>query len=1273
MYLNKATLFTLKRLLLLAFLLTQPARGQYIRDWLVLGGFPAKPDKASLAFEYLENEADLSATGGQEMQGKKWVLYRSPTDLLDFQNPLLQLTRTEQSVAYAQVFVYSPVPQAARLLVGSDDEVAIWCNRKKIHHQWVERVHHFGEDQLKIDLELGWNRLLFKVVNNAVAWQLSAQVVPETEVHFQAENPHALAQEFRTPGKITLWQTPENLIPVITGNKPGLHANFVLFNPGTQKLKSTPISLGTQLPLLTPEPLAELAGGELCDYTVILPVELVDSLALGQTPLQFHFQNPSESYPESFPKFSVRDLLATIFSPWQLPDWRESRENRVIVYEKTLEVDKFFTGLRLNFQVDFLQRKGSLIIDGRRVLNEFPGYSGSLQLTAEARPYQKFNLRIEIQPDSGQVKFEQQPFEATLQPEFAGSDIYLNSGTYAAKIFDHGISTSILSDQEIYQLLRKNRTYDLTRIIKNFTDSLKTVAARADSVTLNFIGNAHIDMAWLWRYPETIEVCENTFRVAIENMKKYPEYKFSHGQAHSYWWIENQNPELFKEIQKYVKSGQWEIVGGTWVEPDLNLSDGESQVRQFLYGKHYFKNKFNTDVKVGWMPDTFGHPATLPQILKKCGIESYTFFRPLPTEQFFDWSAPDGSSVLAHRPARWFGSSQTGAEIWQGLWDEVEQFGSPEVLRFYGTGDHGGGPNRRQIESLLTLSKNPAYPNVVFSKMHDFYQKVQTQQRIAGATHAFPEISTEQNFVFRGCWTTQARTKWNNRRAECFLPVAESFATLSTLFKNPYPQTVLTETWQNLLFNQFHDILAGSAIGPVYQDAEAAYELIFEKSQAVLAEALGAIASHIDTQFRPSNALPLVVFNSLNWPRSAPLELTIEMLPGMRDIELLDQDSIKIPVQIIEQTANRLRFVFLAQNVPEIGYRTYWLNQVPKPPLPNPVDELRYLENNYLKAEIDEMTGSIKNLVSKTARHCFILENGCEIQLQADTPPDMAAWKLGLKGPITGLNRPRKIEVVESGAVRKVIRVEYAFQNSVFVQKYILYNQLPRLDVQLTAEWKERNQMAKIAIPVNLKQPRATFDIPFGTIIRPTDGQEVPAQKWVDLSEDTGGLSLLNDCKYGFDVKGSNLRMSILRGATDPDSLADLGYHTLSYAIYPHRGSWKEAGTELEAYNFNYPLSYLFTQIHRGTLPSTSSFLRIEPQNVVISALKQAENNQDWIVRIYETHGQASEIQLTLPQMAHAVYETDMLEWRSENLAPRGYEIKIPIGPYEIKTLRISF
>jgi alpha-mannosidase len=1261
--------------ILLAFLFFQTAQAQYIRDWLVVGGFPAKPDKASLSFEYFENEADLQAFGGQEMNEKKWILFHSPQNILDLRDPRLKLERTEQSVAYVQAFVYSPVPQTARLFVGSDDEIAIWCNRKKIHHNWVERVHHFGEDQIKLELDLGWNRLLFKIVNIAVAWQLSAQIVPETEVHFQAENPFSPVTEISTPGRISLWQTPEKLTPMITPqNEPVLRAPFVFFNPGTRKLKSAEINLSLERPVLPLEPIQEVAGGELREYWVTLPIVLLDSLILAASPIHFQFAHQSEAYSAIFPKFNSRELVTTVFSPWQLEGWRETRERNLTIYEKTWEVDKFFSGLRMNFQVDFRQQSGNLFIDGRRVLSQFQGYSGNYLLTNDARPFQKFNLRIEILPDSVNSNFNGMPFTATVQPDFPGIDVYLNSGEYAARIFGHTPPQSNNPDKEIYQQFRKNRIQDLSKMMKNLTDSLKTVPTRADSFTLNFVGNAHIDMAWLWRYPETIQVCETTFRDAIENMKKYPEFKFSHGQAHSYWWIENQNPELFKEIQKYVKSGQWEIVGGTWVEPDLNLSDGESQVRQFLYGKHYFKNKFNIDVKTGWMPDTFGHPATLPQILKKCGIESYTFFRPLPNEQFFTWRAPDGSAVLAHRPTRWFGSNQIDSDIWQGLWDEVDQFGYPEVLRFYGTGDHGGGPNRREIETLLALSKNPAYPKVVFGTMQEFYRKMMTdQQTNASDIPKLPEISAEQNFVFRGCWTTQARTKWNNRRAECFLPVAETFATLSTLFENLYPQTTLNETWQNLLFNQFHDILAGSSIGPVYEDAAQSYDLIFEKSNAVLSEALGVIATHINTQFSRSDALPLVVFNSLNWPRSAPLELTIQLLPGMRNIQLLDQDENLIPVQIIEQTADRLRFVFLAQNVPEMGYRTYWLNQIPKVPLPNPEDELFFLENNYLKVEIDEVTGAIKNLVSKTAKTCLIQDKGCELQLQADTPPDMAAWKLGLKGPITVLTRPRKIEVVESGAVRKVVRVEYVFQNSIFVQKYILYNELPRLDVQLTAEWKERNQMVKIAIPINLKQPQATFDIPFGAINRPTDGQEVPAQKWIDLSDDTGGVSLLNDCKYGFDVKGNTLRMSILRGATEPDSLADLGYHTLSYAIFPHRGSWKDAGTELEAYNFNYSLGYLFTQIHKGSLPSSSSFLKIEPQNVIVSALKQAENNKDWILRIFETHGQASEVQITLPQMAHAVYESDMLEWRQENLAPRGYEIKIPIAPYEIKTLRFSF
>lgn len=1262
-------------LTLLLFFFSQTTQAQFVRDWLVLGAFEAKTGEASLSYEYLKNEAELQAFGGEEMQGKIWILFHSPAKILDLADPILNLERTEKSVAYAQIFVYSPVPQRARLAVGSDDEIAIWCNRKQIHYNWVERVHNFGDDQIDFELDLGWNRLLFKIVNNAVAWQLSAQLFPETEVHIQAANPFSATVNVKESSRVTRWKSPEKYTPFInSANTPVLRAPFIFFNEGIRSLENISVSLGTHKPILEMEPIAELAGGELMNYPVTLSVNLLDSLVLADVPLKFQFSHQKKSYPVNFPGLPVREIISTVFSSWILEGWDVTRQGNREIYKKNWQVDEFFRGLHLNLQVDFFEKYGSLYINGRRVLDQFYGYSGNYLLTRNARRNQRFNFRVEVPLDSVETGNSRLPFRATVQPDFPGIQVYLTAKEYAKKIFGVTPRYPENAGQEIYQHLRQNSSYGLSRTLGALEDSLKSIPARADSFTLTMLGNAHIDMAWLWRFPETIKTCEETFAAAIGNMKKYPEYKFSHGQAHSYWWIENQNPDLFKEIQKYVKRGQWEIVGGTWVEPDLNLSDGESQIRQYLYGKHYFKEKFRVDVKTGWMPDSFGHPATLPQILKKCGMTSYSFFRPQPDEQLFTWRAPDGSKVLAHRPARWYGSTKVDADLWQGLWQSVEKFGYRDVLRFYGKGDHGGGPNRREIETLLTLSENPAYPKINFGTMETYYNTlIEDQQDSSSQIPELPEISTEQNFVFRGCYTTQARTKWNNRRAECFVPVAESFATVSTLFKNPYPQNLLTETWRNLLFNQFHDILAGSSIGPVYEDAQQAYDRIFENTDNILKESLAVIATNIDTRFKLSDAVPLIVFNSLNWTRSAPLEITIQLLPGMQNIQLYDQKKNVIPVQIIEQNTERLRFIFLAQDVPELGYRTYWLKQVAEPAAPESNQDQLDLENNFLKVEINPATGRIKRLQQKPEKTDFIQGNGCEIQIQSDTPPNMAAWKLGLKGPVTSLRQPDKIEVVERGPVRKVVRVEYSYEKSVFVQKYILYKDLPRLDVQLTINWQERNQMVKVAVPVNLKNPTATFDIPFGAITRPSDGSEVPAQKWIDLSGPNAGVSLLNDCKYGFDVSGSTMRMSVLRGTTSPDSLADLGYHTLSYSIFPHTGTWQEANTELEACNFNYPLGYFFTQIHKGSLPPSSSILKIEPQNVIISALKKAEDNDDWILRIYETHGEACDVQITLPQMAHTVFESDMLEWKKENLAPRGYEIEVPIGAHEIKTLRFAF
>ncbi|MCI0514959.1 glycosyl hydrolase-related protein [candidate division KSB1 bacterium] len=1259
------------------------AQAQYIRDWLVLGSLKAYSGEKSLKHPYLEDEAEIQAFGGEMMAGRRWVLYHSPTDILNFLAPALDFKIKEQSVAYTQVFVASPQAQNAQLLVGSDDEVAIWCNTERVHYQWVQRGHQLDQDRIPVKLKAGWNRLLFKVVNGAVGWELSARIVAPRPVQIQAENPYQIPKnrEKIGPLRVPHFEPHLQMLPA-EKSTPLVQFKFLLRNEGMRGFKNIAVTIHlNRQPIYRLNSIPQLAGGEILAYRVRVPLPTLDSLMLSRAKAEIHFQSVDGEQWESLEWIDPVKLLTAIFNPWPVNGWQMHTENHHYVLEKEWVTPDILAGLELTLQIDAGHYRATCSSNGRTLLTNCRGFSGDLSLTKEARRDQVFPLKIVLVPDSSvQISTVKPTITTQIIPALPGISSYFQDQKYAREIFDQELKIPPEFELELYQALRARNSRRLRELLESLQSQLAPLANQAKSHALWMFGNAHIDMAWLWPSSETIEVCKQTFQSAVDNLKRYPNFIFSHGQAQSYWWVERQAPELFEEIKKLVKKGQWEIIGGTWVEPDLNLSNGESQVRQYLYGKRYFKEKFGVDVKVGWMPDTFGHPATVPQILKKCGIETYVFFRPGNSQRFFNWRAPDGSEVLAHRPVNWYSSTIIDDQIWKGLWEEEKSFGIQEVARFYGVGDHGGGPTRKDIETINRLAATPVYPNIKMGKMHDYYHQikaVKTDSLYRGAP--FPVVTAEQNFVFPGCYTSQAKTKWNNRRAEALVTIAESFASLGMFFKYEYPQAQLAEVWRRLLFNQFHDILAGSAIASVYVDAQEVYDQAFNQTQLILRQSMENLAANVNTQFSDSDALPFVVFNALNWVRSGPLEVTTQLEMGMNTVQIFDSDGHAVPIQALERRGNMLRVLFLAQDLPEMGYRVFWLKQIsiesesePELETKSPDQEFE-LENQALQIVINRKTGAIEKFYAKALERNFFNNAGGEIQIQADSPPSMSAWEIGLKGPVTRLRVPAKIEIVEDGLVRKVIRVEYHYQQSVFVQKYTLYAELPYLEVQVTIDWLEREKMAKLAFPVQISHPIATFEIPFGNISRETNGQEVPAQKWVDLSNPDYGLSLLNDCKYGFDVKGNLLRMSVLRAPTDPDSLADRGYHSFSYSLYPHRGNWQSAQIPRAGYNFNYPLVYVFTDMHKGTYPPRWSFFKIKPDNVILAAFKKAEDNDDWVLRLVETHGKSATVELTLPKMAHTISESDLMEWNATKLAQRVYETNFPINPYEIKTIRISF
>ncbi len=816
-------------------------------------------------------------------------------------------------------------------------------------------------------------------------------------------------------------------------------------------------------------------------------------------------------------------------------------------------------------------------------------------------------------------------------------------------------------------------------------------------------GNSHIDMAWLWPWTETVEVVRNTFRSALDLMREYPDFKFSVSAAQAYSWMEEKYPDLFKEIEQRVREGRWEIVGGMWVEPDLNMPGGESLVRQILTGKRYFHKKFGVDVNIGWNPDSFGYNWQLPQIYKRSGIDYFLTQKLLWADEFtkfpyrlFWWESPDGSRILTYFPHNYAADTDAlymarDLAFWSKSIYGDDTSNHPTMLHLYGVGDHGGGPTRTMLDNAARLMKSDVvYPKLQFSTAASFFKELEPKL----PTLKVPVWKDELYFEYhRGVLTTQAETKRRIRTTEELLLNAEKFSSLASLYGRAYPSEDLDQSWKRLLFDDFHDIFPGSGIVVNYLDAKRNLEDVGRTGNGILHGSLKELADHIHTT---GPGVPVVVFNPLSWNRSEVVEFETQLSTNAKSVEVVDETGKTVPSQLLEQDkeTSRVRVLALA-TVPSLGYKTYFVRAAAQAA----ATTLRVkstaasLENEYLRLKIDPATGCMTSLFDKkTMTESLALpetDTGgpksiiCGNLLQAfqDKPKAWDAWNIDadfekVHWDITSAD---EVKLVESGPLRAILRVKQHFQKSTFVRDIIVTAGSPRVDVKASVEWNEKHVLLKVGFPLSAHNDKATFEIPYGSIERPTTRNtpaeqakfEVPALQWGDISDAKHGLSLLNDCKYGYDAKGNVLRLSLLRSPEWPDPHADEGHHEFIYSIYPHAGTWRDALTVREGYNLNYPLLTLQAEKHTGSLPETHSFLQIEQQNVVVTTLKKAEDNEDLVVRFYEWAGKSGDVRLKFSTPVQSAQDVNLMEKPGGTLAVQGEVVVVSTKPFEIRTVQV--
>ena len=848
---------------------------------------------------------------------------------------------------------------------------------------------------------------------------------------------------------------------------------------------------------------------------------------------------------------------------------------------------------------------------------------------------------------------------------------------------------------------------------------LEVLKPSLQGTSVRLTGNSHIDAAWLWPWTETVDVVRRTFSTALQLMDEYPQYTFTQSAAAYSEWMVQKYPSIYQEILERVKQGRWELVGGMWVEPDLNMPDGESLVRQLLVGKRYFKDKFGVDVRIGWNPDSFGYNWQLPQIYKKSGIDYFVTQKmawndtnKLPMKLFW-WQSPDGSRVLTYFPhdyANEIDPVRIAADV---TTSRDRNPGVTEMMHLFGVGDHGGGPTRAMLDSGGKWTEpQTVFPKAFFGVAQGFFSDVETKldtehspvwnyksivtantnlPPAADGKISLPIWNDELYFEYhRGVFTTQANHKRNMRESEEEMLNAEKYSSLAWLSGAAYPTAELTEVWKKVLFNQFHDLAAGSGIGVIYKDAQKDYDAVRWATGEATSNALHTLASEVNTTAVSAGGVSVLVFNPLAWERTDLVTAEVQMPEAEKNgISVLDAQGEPLLYQLLSSDAATHTYQLLieAKNVPSLGYEVLHVVPGRSEATSDLHADALTLENSLLRATVDPHTGCITSLYDKPAKFESIAAGGCGNELVAfkDTPKDYDAWNIDadFEQYFTKLEQADSVQLIERGPLRSVIRVKRKWQQSEFVQDITLYAGLDRVDVINEIDWHETHVLLKAAFPLAASSGDATYEIPYGAIQRPTTRNnsweaakfEVPALRWADLGDEHHGFSLINESKYGYDAKGNVLRLSLLRSPVWPDPDADRGHHHFSYALYPHAGDWRQAFTVRHGYDFNYKLQAMQVLAHDGKWPPRQSLITIAPENVVLTAVKKAEDSDALILRFYEWAGKSGDVRITIPAGASAATLTNLMEQPegSPLAVTASGQITVPIHPYEIQSVRVDY
>lgn len=872
-------------------------------------------------------------------------------------------------------------------------------------------------------------------------------------------------------------------------------------------------------------------------------------------------------------------------------------------------------------------------------------------------------------------------------------------------------------------VLAAARPSGLEAAVRAMEDELLPIGQAAKTYTLYCVGHGHIDMNWMWSWPETVSATHDTFASVLSLMRQFPDLTYSQSQASVYVIAERYFPAMFTEIQQRVREGRWEVTAAHWVEGDKNIASGESLCRHLLHARRFCQDKFGLspeDVPVDWEPDTFGHALSIPTFLAQGAVKYYYSCRQgsgfgharigEARPPLFWWEAPDGSRVLVNRETTWYNSYvNIGENIALPLAEFVKQTGLHHWLNVYGIGNHGGGPTRLEIDFYHELQDYPVYPKIVFSTATTYFRAIEAELA-AGPGDRLPVIAHELNFEFTGCYTSQSLIKQANRFGENFLEEAETLAVLAArLGGQAPPKAALREAWLSVLFNQFHDILPGSGVRQTREHATALFQEVAAATGAIKRTAGLTLAGRLNTLAllpdspagRQERALvkagtantpfvagagvdagvsgfsaaagggrrfcPFVIYNPCAWPRSERVMASLydtEMDPT--EVVARDETGRSLPTLPLgirnEWGHSRSVFAFDALDVPALGYRTFLLCEGEATPEATPgaaslPDD--WYETPALKFRLDRVRGGLSDLIDKRTGANIVLP-GTTLggwSFVTERPVGMSAWVLGQEvEPAVPLHATAMgilgaaynegtgaIQVGSAAGFRVTWHLAVPGTKSTVTASLMIHALEPRLDFSADVNWREIGDPERgipglvLRFPLALQGAALRCEAPFGSIERTLNaGEEQPSLRYAHVSgtvpgdEASVGITLLQDCKYGHSLHGSELRLRVVRSSYDPDPMPEVAQTTVRYSLVLHNSLPDPAVLARLGAAWNHPLLVLPANLQAGEAPAREGFARVLTPSVVLSALKPAEDGDGLVLRLVEMNGLDVEAEVEL-------------------------------------------